>query len=95
MGGHGVGNIMYKNLILLFKWWWHFSKLDNSLWKKILMSVHNIKGLKASADVFRNVKEGIWAQLLNCDVDTTKIRSIVDEGILFECMTGKFYSFLA
>lgn len=31
LGGLGVGNIMYKNLILLFKWWWRFSKSDNTL----------------------------------------------------------------
>ncbi|XP_057540688.1 uncharacterized protein LOC130818538 [Amaranthus tricolor] len=27
MGGLGVGNIMHKNLTLLFKWWWRFSRL--------------------------------------------------------------------
>ena len=44
MGGLGVGNIMYKNLTLLFKWWWRFSESDNTLWKKILQSVHEING---------------------------------------------------
>ena len=57
-GGLGVGNIMYKNLALLFKWWWRFSEADSSLWKKILKSVHDIKGLKASTDTFHKVKEG-------------------------------------
>ena len=31
LGGLGLGNIMHKNLILLFKWWWRFSETDNSL----------------------------------------------------------------
>lgn len=28
LGGLGVGNILIKNLILLFKWWWRFSDSD-------------------------------------------------------------------
>lgn len=52
LGGLGVGNIMYKNLVLLFKWWWRFLQFDNTLWKRILMSVYNIKGLKASRESF-------------------------------------------
>ena len=27
-GGLGVGNLVVKNLALLFKWWWRFSKED-------------------------------------------------------------------
>ena len=50
-GGLGVGNMMHKNL--LFKWWWRFSESDDRLWKKILMSVHEINGLKASSETFR------------------------------------------
>ena len=58
MGGLGVGNIMHKNLILLFKWWWCFSEPDKSLWKKILKSVYEIKGLKASSETFNKVRDG-------------------------------------
>ena len=70
MGGLGVGYIMHKNLTLLFKWWWRFSEADNSLWKRILKSVHDITGLKASTDTFHKVKEGTWAHLLSIDADT-------------------------
>ena len=55
LGGLGVGNIMHKNLILLFKWWWRFSESDNTLWKIILQSVHEIKGEKASSETFRKL----------------------------------------
>jgi reverse transcriptase-like protein len=76
-----VGNILHKNLMLLFKWWWRFSKCDNSLWKRILISIYNIKGLHASSHTFQGIKSGTWAQLLSDDVDTSKIRSIVEEGL--------------
>lgn len=81
MGGLGVSNIMYKNLILLFKWWWRFFDTDFTLWKRILLSVQKIKGLKASADAFSDVKDGIWGQLMSNDAETSKIRSIVEEGM--------------
>ena len=27
LGGLAVGNIIHKNLVLLFKWWWRFSEV--------------------------------------------------------------------
>ena len=82
LGGLGVGNIMHKNLILLFKWWWRFSESDNTLWKKNSKIVHEIKGLKASSDTFHKVKDGTWAHLLSIDADTSRMRSIIEEGML-------------
>lgn len=88
LGGLSVGNIMYKNFVILFKWWWRVSVCDNTLWKRILMSVHNFKGQKASSDNFRNAKEGLWAQLTNDEVETVKIRSIVEEGMVLKVGSG-------
>ena len=68
MGGLGVGNILHKNLILLFKWWWRFSDSDNTLWKRIIKSVHDINGERASLDAFRKVKIGTWSYLMNNDL---------------------------
>ena len=84
LGGLGVGNMMHKNLILLFKWWWRFSESDDCLWKKILMSVHEISGLKASSGTFSKVKEGMWAQLMSDEAKSSKIRSIVEEGMIIK-----------
>ena len=55
MGGLGVGNIMHKNLVLLFKWWWRFFESDNTLWKRILQSVHDIKGVKGEYKLLYNL----------------------------------------
>ena len=81
LGGLGVGNIKHKNLILLFKWWWRFSEADNTLWKRILSSVYDMKGLKASSETFCKVKEGTSSHLLSNDTDTAKIRSIIEEAM--------------
>lgn len=88
LGGLGVGNILHKNLILLFKWWWRYSESDYSLWKRILLSIHNIGGMKALTVSFNKVKAGIWSQMLSKDVDTSKIRTIVEEGMIMKVGSG-------
>ena len=82
LGGLGVGNIMQKNLILLFKWWWRFSEADNTLWKRILMSVYEIKGIKDLVEMFSKAREGTWSHMLRNDADTSKFRSIIEEGMI-------------
>ena len=88
LGGLGVGNILHKNLILLFKWWWRFSDSNDMLWKRILTSVYGIKGLKASSETFSRIKEGTWSQLMSNDPDTRKIRSIVEQGMIIRLGNG-------
>ena len=79
---------MYKNLILLFKWWWRYSESNNTLWKSILMSIYELKGLKASSVNFRNAKEGTWAQMMKTDVVTSKIRTVIEEGMILSVGNG-------
>ena len=93
LGGLGVGNIMYKNLILLFKWWWRFSESDNSLWKRILQSVHDISGIKALGETFNKVRGGTWSALLSNDSDTSKVRSIIEEGMIISVGNGNSVRF--
>lgn len=93
VGGLGVGNMMRKNLALLFNWWWRFSTADDPLWKRILLFVHRFKGLKASFEAFSEVKAGMWSQLLKNDEDTSKIRSIVEEGIKLRLGNGVSFKF--
>jgi len=40
-GGLGVGDLVTKNAALLFKWWWRYVSEENSLWRKVVQSVHN------------------------------------------------------
>ena len=84
LGGLGLGNIMHKNLILLFKWWSRFSEPENTLWTRILKSVYEIKGLKALSETFSKAREGKWSHLVSNDNDTSKIRSIIEEGMILK-----------
>ena len=89
LGGLGAGNILHKNLILLFKWWWRFSESDNTLWKRIIKSVHDINGEKASRDTFSNARTGLWANLVSNEPDTVKVRSIIEDGMRIRVGNGK------
>ena len=88
-----MGNIMHKNLILLFKWWWRFSESDNTLWKRVIRSVYDIKGFKSSSESFSKIKDGPWSQLLSNDADTSKIRSIIEEGMIVKVENGSSVRF--
>ena len=39
--GLGVGDLVIKNTALLFKWWWRYASEENSLWRKVVQSIHN------------------------------------------------------
>ena len=40
-GGLGVRDIAMKNAALLFKWWWRYACEEDSLWRRVIQSVHN------------------------------------------------------
>ena len=61
LGGLGSGNLMQKKLVLLFSLWWRFSRKDDIHWKRIITSVHDVKGVIASTEAFSNTKCGAWA----------------------------------
>lgn len=63
------------------------------MWKRILISVYNIKGLKASSDTFGHIKTGTWASLVSEDTDTRKIREVVEEGMKLVVGDGKSIRF--
>lgn len=58
-GGLGVGCLLFRNLALLFKWWWRFSEEMNFLWKRVVCSVHDILDYKANSVLFESCDNGI------------------------------------
>ena len=68
---------MTKNQSLFFKWWWRYSEDENSLWKRIIKSLHNIKGIKASKEVLGTVKERMWSQMMKKDKEVEVVRRVL------------------
>lgn len=63
-GGLGIGNLLHRNLALLFKWWWRFSVEGNPLWKRIVCSAHCLLDFKANSELFKECKWGVWGQFI-------------------------------
>ena len=42
-GGLGAGDLIVKNIAMLFKWQWHFSNEEELLWKRIVCSYNDTK----------------------------------------------------
>ena len=80
MGGLGVGDVIIRNAAMLFKWWWRFVSEDNSLWKQVVCSCHNLRPQMPISDIVLQHKGGVWGGI--CDV--WKINNNV-ENI---CMNG-------
>lgn len=53
------------------------------------MSVYNIKVLKASLYNFRTAKDGLLAQHTGDEVETVKIRSIIEDGLILKVGNGE------
>ncbi|XP_057724092.1 uncharacterized protein LOC130940061 [Arachis stenosperma] len=41
-GGLEVGDVVTRNAVLFFKWWWRFSKEECPLWKKVVCSCNHM-----------------------------------------------------
>lgn len=58
LGGLAVGSIRMKNLGLLLKWWWRFCTEDESLWRRVIASIHNISSQSMNLEVLQQIKSG-------------------------------------
>ena len=57
------------------------------------MSVLELKGLKASLEIFRKAKEDTWAHLMKTDAVTSKIRTTIEGGMILRVGRGNFILF--
>lgn len=60
LGGMGFGNLIFKNLGLLTKWWLRFSIEVEPLWKRMVKTTNEIRSSISSWDEFSQVKEGTF-----------------------------------
>lgn len=93
IGGLAIGNILHRNLALLFKWWWRFSTESNPLWKRIIKSVHKILDFKAQADIFKNCKNGLWGQFRMIVNKWGEVTKVVEDGLAHKLGDGRSLHF--
>ncbi|XP_057746334.1 uncharacterized protein LOC130965582 [Arachis stenosperma] len=74
VGGLGVGDAVLRNTRLLFKWWWHFSKEDYPLWKKIVCSCYNLNPNVMLAYHPFSENGGLWKDICQLNIKEHRVR---------------------
>lgn len=73
-GGLGVGLLKAQNLALLTKWWCRLYNSEESLWKKVIMSIHNLRR-KLVSYIARKSSQGVSSNIYKAinNLDTISI----------------------
>ena len=58
-GGLGVGSIRALNVGLIVKWWWRLKHENHSLWRRVVVSIHNLINKPHDYIANRNIP-GVW-----------------------------------
>ncbi|CAH1433765.1 unnamed protein product [Lactuca virosa] len=62
-GGLGVGSLRALNCALLMKWIWRLKGPLNSIWKSVIMGIHNIHR-KPLSSLFKKSINGVWGNIV-------------------------------
>ncbi|KAL4322009.1 hypothetical protein AHAS_Ahas14G0167600 [Arachis hypogaea] len=87
--GLGVGNAVVHNTVLLFKWWWRFSKEDCPLWKKIVCSCNSLNPnhLLSTQELPR--RGGPWRDICQIQIKEQHVRQKMIDGFAMEVGDGR------
>ncbi|XP_052622513.1 uncharacterized protein LOC128127842 [Lactuca sativa] len=58
-GGLDISTLKAQNLALLIKWWWRLMNKNNTLWKRVIVSIHNLSK-KPATYIARKTSSGVW-----------------------------------
>ena len=70
-----------KNARMLFKWWWRFSKEDNPLWKKVVMSCNNLSVNRPMSMQLKNKTGSPWSSIASIWDISNEVKDVVMKGL--------------
>ncbi|XP_076946644.1 uncharacterized protein LOC143618241 [Bidens hawaiensis] len=79
-GGLGLCPLKDSNLAFLSKWWWRFKVEEDSLWKKVIMSIHHTP---RSWPIISNNKRlnGTWDKIVKIEKSLTTYQVSLTDSI--------------
>lgn len=80
-GGLSVGNLLHKNLALLFKWLWRFMAEPQALWRKVIHDKYGYKALTCATDFQRPKFGGPWKSICSSLLCNTHVSKMVSTCI--------------
>ncbi|XP_048490068.1 uncharacterized protein LOC125492022 [Beta vulgaris subsp. vulgaris] len=65
LGGLSVGNLLHKNLALLFKWVWRYLHEPDALWRRIVQEKYKLPQHFNTQNIITPLKGGPWKNICN------------------------------
>lgn len=93
MEGLGVGDMVVKNVAMLFKWWWRFTKEESPLWKRTICSIYNINMQNNTPNELRRRGEGPRKTITSIDKWGNEIKEVIDQEIRMRLGNGRKMKF--
>ncbi|GJS64070.1 RNA-directed DNA polymerase, eukaryota [Tanacetum coccineum] len=84
-GGLGIDSLSSSNISLLSKWWWRFYNESDSLWGRVIRSIHGPQGGLLDTSIIKS-KSGPWHNIAKLR-DDLQLREI-DLPSLFKIKIG-------
>ena len=80
VGGLAIGSLRALNLALISKWWWRLKVENDSLWSKVIRSLHGYRS-NLVIDPLDTKKRGVWRSI--SDVNKQLLTYNIDLNLLF------------
>ena len=80
LGGLNVGNVLNRNLGLLFKWVWRFFHEQDSLWRQVIQAKYNYSSSFCICDLTSLKNGGPWKQICNSLLKHPEACKLVQSG---------------
>lgn len=81
LGGLGVRDLVVKNTMMLFIWWWRFSEENIPLWKRVVCSCNRLKMDRTIWEQLDRMKGGPWANICSIWKANKEVKKVVKSGI--------------
>ncbi|KAJ0895798.1 putative RNA-directed DNA polymerase [Helianthus annuus] len=85
LGGAGLGSLKEANYALLAKWWWRFKMENDSIWKKVVWSIHHHNRSWSPVPIKMSMP-GPWKQIVGVAKDLVDLG--VDLSTAFRAAVG-------
>nr|CCA65974.1 hypothetical protein [Beta vulgaris subsp. vulgaris] len=80
-GGLNIGNVMHKNLAMLFKWIWRFFQEPNNLWCKVIKSKYNYAAPLTISSLTIPKSGGPWSKICTAILNDQAAKSVMKIGL--------------
>lgn len=76
-GGLGLGSLRAFNLAMIVKWWWGLKNNKSTLWRRVIMGIHNLHN-KPAKTLAKKTIPGIWSNIAGV------IQELQKDGLSFD-----------